>query len=285
MAVSIQSVRSRSSTLYRGTQAELIEAGIVPPDFFSFRGPSRYCSRSWYGKKIPSTYTFPDGVEQIGAKKRGGSWAVNIRHKLDSPPYVPPGETWQIPEPEPECSADAQRARMQDVYHFASLDDTGTAAPLIGTSCVPTRARGKFVIGFSGTREQLINAGIATAAMFPEGMTPTGRPRTYKNSGKHSPTSWHVAQDGSLWRVYFYDVEPEEADPTQVAKANKMRTKLTGLVDGIRDGTIELSEAASTAFKCFLTLVSWKDDGTISVKDAEELLQTSATILRSAWRI
>lgn len=204
----------RHETTYKGTQAELIEARIVPPDFFNFHGPSRACSRKWYGKRIPSVHAFPDGVEHIRAERRRGLWLVEIWHNRDAPPYVPPGETWQRPEPKPKPGVEDELERLKrlhDFYRFHRLDDTGTASPRIGTGCTPRVNENMFTVTFSGTQEQLVNSGIATPAMFPVGVTPTGRPRDSKKSGKRSPMSWRVDRDGGLWRVRFYDVEPEES--------------------------------------------------------------------------
>lgn len=191
-------------TTYCGTQSQIIAAGIVPPDFFNFRGPTRACSREWYGKRTPSVHTFPTGVNHIRTeRRRNGLWWVRIQH-LDATPYLPPGETWQRPDPKPERSAVDDLKRVQDFYRFHT--DTYTASPHIGTGCVHVTKDNTFTVSFSGTREQLINTGVATAAMFPAGTTPTGRARTYKRSGKRSPMAWHVSQYGDRWHVFFYGV-------------------------------------------------------------------------------
>lgn len=206
MTVTIKSVATNGRiTDYLGTQPGLIEAGIVPPDFFNFRGPTRKCSREWYGKRKPTVYAYPDGVDQIWVKKKGKLWLASISHAPDSPPFVPPGETWQRSEPEPEPSPEATQAYMRYAYRFHTLNDTLSAAPYIGTGCRAQRDN-TFTVVFSGTREQLINSGVATAAMFPEGTTPTGRVRRDKRSGKRSPMPWYVNQDGDRWHVCFYDV-------------------------------------------------------------------------------
>ena len=61
-------------TEYMASQSGLIENGIVPPDFFNFKGPLRHCSRGWYGKKITSKYSFPDGVLHIMVQRKAGQW-------------------------------------------------------------------------------------------------------------------------------------------------------------------------------------------------------------------
>lgn len=175
-------------TTYCGTQSEIIAARIVPPDFFNFRGPCRTCSRDWWGKKTPSEHPFPAGVSHISARKVGGVWHVGITHETDAPPFVPPGETWQRPEPKPEPSAVDDLKRVQNFYRFHRLDDTDRASPRIGTGCVHVTQNNTFTVSFSGTREQLINTGVATAAMFPAGTTPTGRARTYKD--RESARRW-----------------------------------------------------------------------------------------------
>ncbi len=70
-----------------------------------------------------------------------------------------------------------------------------------------------FFIAYRGIKEKLIAAGLATAAMFPEGKTPTGRPRTNKHSKKSAPVSWSVRlEPDHTYTVYYYEALATEAE-------------------------------------------------------------------------
>lgn len=188
-------------TGYLASQSDLIEKGIVPPDFFNFRGRERRCHASWYGKKIPSKHVFPEDVRSIRIKKRaGGLWFAEIWHVLNKPPYIPPGE--EMPQPEP-----ARQPTRKESRYGINADDTSHAAPRIGTGV--WELNDFFGVAYRGTQEQLIGAGLATAAMFPKGKTPTGRPRSEKRCWKGEKVHWLVSQEtDGTFTVRYYNVLP-----------------------------------------------------------------------------
>lgn len=212
-------------TCYLGTQGELIAFGIVPPDFFNFQGRERACSRSWYGKKISAAHRFPASVEKIHVKRRAGDqWQAYIYHEIDKPPFVPPGTVW--PQP-----------KEVTVQHLISCGDDPATGENIKTGaflCAHDEKikNGSFLSGhkapdrwltveFRGSKARLIAACLATASMFPEGKTPTGRLRREKRSPEKSEIKWDVRADRfveDMWTVFYRDSVPIDSDDADIRK-------------------------------------------------------------------
>jgi hypothetical protein len=66
----------RHETVYVDMADELIAAGIIPADFFKFRGRSRRCSREWWGRRKPTNTTFPPHVSRINMERCAGDRCV-----------------------------------------------------------------------------------------------------------------------------------------------------------------------------------------------------------------
>lgn len=210
-------------TSYLGRQDDFIATGIVPPDFFNFRASMRECSRGWYGKRISTTHSFPDGVEKICVRRgAGGHWRADITHEIDKPPYVPPGQVWPRPKKYEESKTRTILFHPND--NIYSGEKIGTGISLRVTDVIP-----RLAVHFCGTKERLIAAGLAVAMMFPEGKTPSGKIRREKQSSAKTENSWRVytGEREGEWDVYFYDI-PMDPDDLAVrvkleqAEANRL---------------------------------------------------------------
>lgn len=97
-----------------------------------------------------------------------------------------------------------------DICDFSEVDEDYTG-PHIATAVWIDDEHS--VIAYRGIKEKLIAAGLATAAMFPEGKTPTGRPRTKKLSGKSAAVSWCVSlEKDHTYTAYYYGALATESE-------------------------------------------------------------------------